>query len=207
MPLTEDVPVRRRRGVQEEASERRRAQILLAAAEAFSERGFNATSLRDVAGRAQISHTGLLHHYPDKNALLEALLDDRIKGAGYLYGLDSRDGVAFMQGLVAIADRDERQPDSVRLLTTLTAEAISPTHPAHGYFQKWHAEMQELVTQALDDLDRRGFFRGPMPTREAARLITALHEGAHTQWLLSEFGFSLAATVRSQLRLFVNIDL
>ncbi|MFE4836374.1 TetR/AcrR family transcriptional regulator [Arthrobacter sp. NPDC056691] len=207
MPLTDDVQVRRRRGIQEAASELRRSQILLAAAEAFSERGFNATSLRDVAARAKISHTGLLHHYPDKNALLEALLDDRIKGAGDLHNLNSGGGEGFVRGLVAIAANDEQHPANVRLLTTLTAEATSPTHPAHGYFRKWHAEALDLLAEALDDLDHRGLFRGPMSTREAARYINALREGTHTQWLLSEADFSLAAEVRSHLRLFVNVDL
>jgi AcrR family transcriptional regulator len=207
MPLTDDVTVRRRRGVQEEASERRRAQILDAAAGAFAERGFNATSLRDVANRAQISHTGLLHHYPDKNALLEALLDDRIKGAEHAYELDSTDGVAFMRGLVALAVRDEQHPENLRLLTTLTVEAISPSHPAHGYFQRWHVQARQSITRALDDLQRRGLFRGSTSTTEAARHIGALREGAHALWLLSEGSFSLASEVRSQLRLFVDVDL
>lgn len=207
MPLTEDVRVRRRKGIQEAASELRRAQILLAAAEAFSERGFNATSLRDVASRAQISHTGLLHHYPDKNALLEALLDDRIKGAGVLYNLDAGRGEEFLRGLVAIAGNDEQHPENIRLLTTLTAEATSPSHPAHGYFRKWHAEVLDQVTAALDDLNDRGLFRGPMSTRQAARHINSLREGAHTQWLLSEGEFSLATEVRSHLLLFVDIHI
>lgn len=207
MPLTEEVQVRRRRGVQEAASELRRSQILEAAAEAFSARGFNATSLRDVAARAKISHTGLLHHYPDKNALLEALLDDRIKGAGDFYNLDGGRGEEFIRGLAAIAANDEQHRENVQLLTTLTAEATNPDHPAHGYFRQWHAEALDLLTEALDDVDNRGLFRGPMTTREAARHILALREGTHTQWLLSESGFSLAAEVRAHLRLFVNIAL
>ena len=100
MPLTDEVPVRRRQGLQEESSRQRRAKILDAAEAAFLDRGFSAASLRDVAARASISHTGLLHHYPDKNALLEALLDDRLSGLSAVLPFDASDGASFLRSII-----------------------------------------------------------------------------------------------------------
>lgn len=207
MPLTEDVPVRRRRSSQDETSRMRRAQILDAAAVAFSERGFNATSLREVAARVGISHTGLMHHYPDKNALLEALLDDRLRGAAETYPLDARDGATFFRSLVALAERDAQRPDHLRLITVLAAEALNPEHPAHGYFIQWYAEVRALLTTALLDLDARGAYRGSLPPAQAALHLSVMREGAHLSWLLDPTTFDLPAVVREQLELFVSIDL
>lgn len=52
--------------VEPEASRR----MLLAAVEAFSDKGFHATTTRDIAGRAGLSPAALYVHYPSKAALL-----------------------------------------------------------------------------------------------------------------------------------------
>lgn len=208
MPLTGEVPRRQPRsrgGAQEEASGRTRSRILTAAEGAFVARGFNATSLREIAARAEMSHTGLLHHYPDKIALLEALLDDRMKRAGDLW--EVTDGQSFMRGLVDIARRDAAHPDHLRLVATLVGEAINPSHPAHGYFRDWHRSVEGHIKRALDDLDAAGLFRGAGTTAQAARHINSLREGAQTQWLLSGGDFDLAEEVKSQLNLFVDLQI
>jgi AcrR family transcriptional regulator len=46
---------------------------LAAALEAFAERGYDGTSIREVAARAELSVPGLYHHYPSKQALLVSL--------------------------------------------------------------------------------------------------------------------------------------
>jgi AcrR family transcriptional regulator len=51
-------------------------QILVAAAEAFAEKGFHGSTIRDIAVRAQVSVPGLYHHFPSKGHLLERIMDD-----------------------------------------------------------------------------------------------------------------------------------
>ncbi|MDV2478219.1 TetR/AcrR family transcriptional regulator [Rhodococcus zopfii] len=46
---------------------------LAAALDAFAERGYDGTSIREVAARAGLSVPGLYHHYPSKQALLMSL--------------------------------------------------------------------------------------------------------------------------------------
>jgi AcrR family transcriptional regulator len=60
---------------QEERSERSRAQILAAALELFSHRGYGATSVRDIAEEAGLSKGNVYHHFPDKEAIFRTLLD------------------------------------------------------------------------------------------------------------------------------------
>ncbi|MDD7963065.1 TetR/AcrR family transcriptional regulator [Microbacterium thalli] len=56
-------------------AERTRAAVLAAATEAMSERG-TGVSLDHIAKSAGVSKSGLLHHFPNREALLVALVDD-----------------------------------------------------------------------------------------------------------------------------------
>lgn len=60
---------------QEERSERSRSQILDAALKLFSHHGYGATSVRDIAEEAGVSKGNVYHHFPDKESIFRALLD------------------------------------------------------------------------------------------------------------------------------------
>ena len=60
---------------QGERSERSRAAILDAALELFSHRGYGATSMRDIAGKAGVSTGSVYHHFEEKEAIFQALLE------------------------------------------------------------------------------------------------------------------------------------
>ena len=59
------------------AAERRR-QILAAARALFAERGFHATTTRDLAAAADINDALIYRYFPDKQAILAALTDEAI---------------------------------------------------------------------------------------------------------------------------------
>lgn len=61
--------------LQEERSERSRTAILVAALELFSHRGYGATSMRDIAGKAGVSTGSVYHHFKDKESIFQALLE------------------------------------------------------------------------------------------------------------------------------------
>ncbi|MBP7779738.1 MAG: TetR/AcrR family transcriptional regulator [Acidobacteria bacterium] len=61
--------------LQVERSERSRTAILDAALELFSHRGYGATSMRDIAGKAGVSTGSVYHHFQDKEAIFLALLE------------------------------------------------------------------------------------------------------------------------------------
>jgi AcrR family transcriptional regulator len=58
-------------------AERNRARILTAAAEVFAERGLDA-SLDDIAAHAGVGIGTVYRRFPDKDALIDALFDDKI---------------------------------------------------------------------------------------------------------------------------------
>jgi AcrR family transcriptional regulator len=56
----------------------RRAQILAAARILFAERGFHATTTRDLAAAADINDALIYRYFPDKQAILAALMDEAV---------------------------------------------------------------------------------------------------------------------------------
>jgi AcrR family transcriptional regulator len=64
--------VKSRREMYAEAT---RTAILEEATQLFAERGYQATSLEDVAAAAQVTRGAVYHHFSGKQALLEALLE------------------------------------------------------------------------------------------------------------------------------------
>jgi len=55
--------------------QQRRTEILEAAKQLFVEHGYNATTIRRIAGRVGISSTALYVYFPDKNAILAEICD------------------------------------------------------------------------------------------------------------------------------------
>jgi len=72
---------------QEERSHRSRAHVLEAALELFSHRGYGATSIRDIAEAAGLSAGNVYHHFDDKEAIFQELLDQ------YWAAIDSEESV------------------------------------------------------------------------------------------------------------------
>ncbi len=59
-----------------------RERILAAAQDAIIEKGFEATSVDEIAAAVGISRAGYFYHFPDKNALARALIDQQIADEG-----------------------------------------------------------------------------------------------------------------------------
>src|SRR5918912_696083 len=66
-------------------AERNRARILAAAAEVFAERGLD-VSLDDVAAHAGVGVGTVYRRFPDKDALIDALFEDKIAGVAEVAG-------------------------------------------------------------------------------------------------------------------------
>ena len=60
---------------QEEKSEASVSAVLDAGLELFSTQGYRATTLRDIAARAGLSVGNIYHHFPDKHAIYQRLID------------------------------------------------------------------------------------------------------------------------------------
>jgi len=91
-------------------------RIMLAAADAFAERGFHATTTRDIASRAGLSPAGVYVHFASKEVLL--------------FELSRRGHARARDLLVAAADAAPNPTEALRAII--------------GGFSRWHAEHYEL---------------------------------------------------------------
>jgi AcrR family transcriptional regulator len=119
----------------------RPGEILAAALDLFSERGFAATRMEDVAARAGLSKAAIYLYFADKTALLRAIVDDAIE----TNITTIRDRVLAQQGPVApmlrtllatfaTVLRTTRFPDLIKLIIS-----ESRARPEIGHLYLDHA--------------------------------------------------------------------
>jgi AcrR family transcriptional regulator len=165
-------------------TEARRAEILRRALDSFAERGFQGSSLREIADAVGISPAGILHHFSTKEALLAAVLAE--KDAVSVSHFEDAHGLKVLDALRGVVAENLAQPGLIRLFTTLSAEAIHEEHPAHHYFQLRYAGARELIAAELARAQRDGDVDADVDVDMAASLLIAIMDGLQMQWLLNE---------------------
>ena len=176
----------------------RRERIVEVATEIFGTQGFRAATMLQIAAACDISRTGLLHHFPTKESLLEAVLAHRDSGGPEpdLAGSDPRDQ---LEHLVAVVEHNATQPRIVNLFSVLSAEAGDPEHPAHPYFTDRYARLRADLSRGLRQLQSSGaLVAGTDPDALAVEII-ALMDGLQVQWVLAPDEIDMAAVLRHRL--------
>ena len=180
-----------------------REEILDVAMQLFGEVGYRTASLREVASRVGISHPGLLHHFASKAVLLAAVLERRDEIDDAAFEADLAAGHDYVDALTRVIERNASRPGIVELFATLSAEATSPDHPAHAYFQDRY---RRVLDQGVDEFQRRrdeGRLRPGVDPLTASRLTVAVMDGMQIQWLLAadtpDTRPDMAATLRAHI--------
>lgn len=173
----------------------RRQQIFDEAIEIIGQRGYRGFSLQELAQRCGLSNAGLLHHFPSKDQLLIALLNERDRrdyAALEEAGLHYRDKdptqiplESLYQMLREVVVRDSNRPEIVRLYAVLRAESLDEDHPAEPFFvaraQRTLDELTRMLTPHCAD------------PKATARQLIGFHGGLEEQWLREKRGFDLVA--------------
>ncbi|MBT2500198.1 TetR/AcrR family transcriptional regulator [Agromyces sp. ISL-38] len=184
----------------------KRAAILEAALAVFAKGGYRSGSLREMASHVGMSEAGLLHHFPNKSALLAAVLELRDEHAMEMVPFDSEDPLEPIRGLITLARYNASVPGVVELYCTLSAEGTSPDHPAHEYFVGRYDLTVSRLTHNFARCAERGILRPGMPPESAARGTVALMDGLQVQWLLDRDGVDMADELEVYLRTIVDLD-
>lgn len=163
-------------------SARIQAEVIEKAIEAFAERGFTGTSMREIAIAVGMTQQGLSHHFPSKESLLEAVLQHRDEESVGHYRAKN---LGVMDTLRAVVADNVHRPGLVQLSTMLSAEAISPKHPAHQFFAEHFAAAREVFAMLITRGQQSGEVRDDLPADELATLVVSIYEGLELQWLIS----------------------
>ncbi|RKR75242.1 TetR family transcriptional regulator [Frondihabitans australicus] len=145
----------------------RRTEIALAARELFADRGFHATTTRDIARAAGISDALLYRHFADKQAVLDRVVDDAIAVFTDLPPLDRLASANTVELLTLLGrgflGRVEANLDLIRLL--VAGAAATPSGPDLRF-----ARFVDGAATALGaELARRGSAPDPAAGYLAAR--------------------------------------
>jgi AcrR family transcriptional regulator len=190
--------------------ERRRAQIIQAAFQAFGAVGYRNASMLQLAADCGVSRAGLLHHFPTKEALLEAVLAQRElqDDATFFPTAEAvQDGLMFFASMIRLVAHNQANPGIVNLFAVLSAEASDPSHPAHAYFVTRYERTRAATQRAIDDLAARGLLREHVDPADAAIDIIALMDGLQIQWLLAPGRVDMPARLRARLRDIIAVEL
>jgi AcrR family transcriptional regulator len=189
--------------------ERRRAQIIQAAFQAFGAVGYRNTSMLQLAADCGVSRAGLLHHFPTKESLLQAVLEQRElrDNETFFPPAGTRDGLEFLAGLIRLVAYNQANPGIVSLFAVLSAEASDPTHPAHAYFVARYERARVSIQRAIDDLAARKLLRGNVDPGDVAVDLIALMDGLQIQWLLAPDRVDMPTRLRARLRDIITVEL
>jgi AcrR family transcriptional regulator len=129
---------------------RRKAAIIQAATKFFALNGYRDASLASIASAAGLTQPGLLHHFPSKPELLLAVLRDRElrdkKLVADAIKANPDDVVGLLKALVA---HNAAEQDDTLLHTVISAEATSPSHPAHEFFVARYTRVRKALTRSI----------------------------------------------------------
>ena len=164
----------------------RRAEIVRAARDSFAENGYAKASLRDIADRVGITHTGLVHHFRNKDELLAEVLAER-DSEEWQQGVaqvDSPDQLAPYLG--ELIRHHQKTPELMRLWIELAAAASRPDHPAHTYFVERYERGRAQFAQGFQDKAAQSQLREDLSPESAAVLFHAVLNGLQLQWVLDQ---------------------
>lgn len=179
-------------------SARVRAAAIEAAAEIFGTAGYRGATFKDVAAKLGMTAAGLSYYFPDKDALLSAVLRERdrpaVRPETAIPASPSRADIT--DHVMAILAENIAHPGLAELHCVLSAEATAAEHPAHEHFRDRYRKARELLTDAFDAAAARGEIRTSVPPGTLATLLLGVLDGVQLQWLLDPEKVDMQETVR-----------
>ncbi|WP_265520192.1 TetR/AcrR family transcriptional regulator [Oerskovia flava] len=185
----------------------KREELIEAATRLFGEVGYHSASLREISARVGISHPGLLHHFPTKEALLEAVLEHRDEVDMATFEADLAAGGDYFASLVRLVRRNAERPGIVELYCILSAEATAPDHPAHAYFQRRYRTVLDRSQAELEQRAAEGRLRADVDPEHTARALVALMDGLQVQFLLERDAGGPVVDMAEALQTYVSLVL
>lgn len=168
----------RRRGPYAKTDHRRQV-LRKAALELVQEKGHRNVSVSEVARRAGVSEPTAFYHYPTKESLLIAALeqfdDEHIRAEGHEEG-----AIADMG---ARAELGVRRPYIPHLYAEVIAASADPDHPANAYARARAERSAKVVATDIRRLQAEGRVYGEADADEVARILLGSWLGLQITWL------------------------
>ena len=169
-----------------------REEILDVAFELFVRKGYDRTSVREIARSTGLSQAGLLHHFSSKEELFVEVLRRRDERNSEAYRSKAGEDIS-VGGLVSVVAHNAQEPGLVRLYVTMSAESTDEESPARGFFEERYRWLRGEVAQDIRRQQERGELSGQLDPDAVASLLIAAADGLQIQWLLDPHGLDMGA--------------
>lgn len=165
--------------------EMRRMALLDAATQVFARDGYQNASMRDVADIAGITTVGLLHHFPNKVALLKALLDRRdqrvVERFSELDTAPTLEGfLRFLRMSMGFSVKDVSECQAAMMINV---ESLSDKHPAFAWYQEKFGVVHGHARSHIASLVASGAIRADVDIESLALELFSVMDGLQIQWL------------------------
>ncbi|WP_329064145.1 TetR/AcrR family transcriptional regulator [Amycolatopsis sp. NBC_01480] len=181
-------------GLRDERTRQSRELILTAAAELIAERGYQQTSLADVAKRSGVSRGSIPWHFGDKHGLLVAVVERLQEDwAAELAASPLRPGPEGALDVGRLATTAIRS-DSTRLMLALLLEAGEPDSPIHESFIKVHDLFRDYICGWAGQPGVAERLPADLKPDALAVMVLGTVMGVNQQWSLSPHRVDLTAT-------------
>ncbi len=165
----------------------KREEILDVALELFTLKGYDRTSVREIARLAGLSQAGLLHHFSTKEELFVEVL--RRRDARNRETFRSRqDDPNSIGRLLSIVQHNMTQPGLVRLYVTMSAGSTDADSPARSFFEERYRSLRAEVANDVRKKQELSELSAELNPDAVASLLIAAADGLQIQWLLEEDG-------------------
>jgi len=162
-----------------------RDRVVRSALRAYATNGYSGSSLAGIAADAGLTTAGLLHHFPSKEELLVAVLQERDRQDGERFHLRGFVGLDALDALVKLVEANATTPGLVRAFTVLMGESAAEDHPAGRWFQERYPRRCANLAAALQAGIDSGQIRPDTDSDAVATEIIAMMDGLQVQWVLN----------------------
>jgi TetR/AcrR family fatty acid metabolism transcriptional regulator len=176
--------------------EDKRSRILEAAIQAFSQNGYHATRMSDIAKAADVADGTVYLYFTGKEELLSTIFEDRMSrflqvGRAELVRIDG--ALAKLRRVVELHLEDlGHNPE---LTTVFQIELRHSSRFMELYSRGQLRDYFQLIAEILDEGQKEGEIRAGLDTWFATKCIFGILDEAATNWVLSKKNYRLHSVV------------
>lgn len=171
----------RRRGPYAKSRLRRR-EFARATLDLVIERGHDSVSVTDVAARCGVPEATVLYHFPTKDDLFVAAIQEADRLDQERFG----DEVAVTDleaALRQVTAEGVAHPNARRLFAVLSAAATDADHAAHAFMRERQEEAATMFAAVLRARQEAGLAHPEVDAERFGRQMVAVWDGLQLQWL------------------------
>lgn len=168
------------------------------AMEMFGRRGLRGTSIAAVAAEVGLTDAGVLHHFPTKKALIDAVITRSAElQVKQMRELVAPGGLEAIRQMAAWGEVVADAPELAALMAVLSTEALLEDSPVKETIIRRYEAVHDLASGLIREGIARGEIRPDVNADDEAVEIIAFMDGLRLQWLYSSHKLPIAELNRS----------